>query len=93
MTAYTKDELDYLAMKIAENLKEKNERPFISQRKAYKEFGTGTVKRWVSMGLISPAKRKGIIEYPISKLKELSLVKQDYFDSPTLEQRRIAKKT
>lgn len=91
MTAYTKEELDYLAMKIAENLKKKDERSFISQRKAYKEFGAGTVKRWVNMGLISPAKRKGIIEYPISKLKELSLIKQDYFDAPTLEQRRIAK--
>lgn len=92
MTVYTKEELDYLAMKIAENLKVKNERPFISQRKAYEEFGAGTVQRWVNMGLISPAKRKGIIEYPRAKLKELSLVKQDYFDTPTLEQRRIAKR-
>lgn len=84
---------DAVAAKLCTFLKEdKEDKPYMSQRKAFYEFGEGTVRRWVSMGLISPAKRKGIIEYPTAKLKELSRIKQDYFEAPTLEQLRIAKR-
>lgn len=97
MEAFSKDEFDVftgaVAAKLATFLKEdKSDKPYISQRKAFYNYGEGVVRRWVAMGLITPAKRKGIVEYPTAILKELSRIKQDYFNVPTLEQRRIAKK-
>ena len=35
------------------------EKPFISQREAYRLFGTGVVKRWVQEGLIKRKKDGG----------------------------------
>lgn len=52
----------------------------ISQRKAYKLFGTGNVRRWVKEEKLIPvSKRPGKIEYRIFDLKRLQERQQDYF--------------
>lgn len=52
----------------------------ISQRKAYKLFGTGNVRRWVKEEKLVPvSKRPGKIEYRVFDLKRLQERQQDYF--------------
>lgn len=81
-----------MAKKLAEYLKEVKQDPeFITQNKAYKMFGRNTVDRWKRLGLITPTIRIGKMEYRTSILRKLQDVKQDYFNVPTVEQRRIAK--
>lgn len=81
-----------MAKKMADYLKEvKNDPEYISQNKAYKMFGRNTVDRWKRLRLITPRITKGKMEYKTSVLRKLQDIKQDYFEVPTLEQRRIAK--
>jgi hypothetical protein len=52
----------------------------ISQRKAYKLFGTGKVRRWVTKEKLIPvSNRPGKIEYRIFDLKRLLERQQDNF--------------
>jgi hypothetical protein len=52
----------------------------ISQRKAYKLFGTGNVRRWIKEEKLVPvSKRPGKIEYRVFDLKRLQERQQDYF--------------
>ena len=61
-----------------EALRQSND--IISQRKAYKLFGTGNVRRWVKEEKLVPvSKRPGKIEYRIFDLKRLQERQQDYF--------------
>ena len=68
-----------IAAKLAEFMKEELFDPeYISQNKAYKMFGRGNIERWRKEGKVQPCKRPGKIEYPLSKLRELSRTIQDY---------------
>ena len=61
-----------------EALRQSND--IISQRKAYKLFGTGNVRRWVKEEKLVPvSKRPGKIEYRIFDLKRLQERQQDYY--------------
>ena len=61
-----------------EALRQSND--IISQRKAYKLFGTGNVRRWVKEEKLVPvSKRPGKIEYRIFDLKRLKERQQDYY--------------
>ena len=61
-----------------EALRQSND--IISQRKAYKLFGTGNVRRWVKEEKLVPvSKRPGKIEYRVFDLKRLQERQQDYF--------------
>lgn len=81
-----------MAKRMAEYLREvKNDPEFVSQNKAYKMFGKNNIERWKRLNLITPAIRVGKMEYKTSILRKLQDVKQDYFNVPTIEQRRIAK--
>ena len=69
-----------MAKKMADYLKEvKNDPEYVSQNKAYRMFGRNTVDRWKRLRLITP------------RIRKLQDIKQDYFEVPTLEQKRIAK--
>ena len=70
-----------VAAKLATYIKEDAADPeYISQRQAFKKFGEGNVLRWRREEKIEPCKRPGIIAYKTCELKELSRVKQDYFE-------------
>ena len=70
-----------VAAKLATFLKEDAADPeYISQAKAFKKFGQGNVLRWKKEKKIEPCKRPGVLHYRTSELKELSRVKQDYFE-------------
>ena len=61
-----------------EALRQSND--IISQRKAYKLFGTGNVRRWVKEEKLIPvSKRPGKIEYRVFDIKRLQERQQDYF--------------
>lgn len=52
----------------------------ISQNQAFKYYGAGNVRRWVSKGMIVPlSKRPGKVEYRVSDLDKLQQKLQDYF--------------
>lgn len=69
-----------VAAKLASFIKEdKEDKPFLSQNEAFKQFGKANVLRWYKQGKIQPCKRPGKIEYPTAKLRELSRTVQDYF--------------
>lgn len=73
-----------VAFKLAKILKEsESDDEYISQRKAFKRFGEGNVRRWRKQGKIEPRKRPGLIEYHTATLKELQKTIQDYFDTDT----------
>lgn len=73
---FTKYELDYLAEQISIRMKSKNE--FVSQRKAFSEFGEANVRRWVEDGLIQRRFRPNKIEYEHKKLVELQANAYDH---------------
>lgn len=53
----------------------------VSQNKAFKLYGAGNVRRWISKGQLIPlSKRPGKIEYKVSDLDRLQARQQDYFD-------------
>lgn len=69
----------YVAAKLASYIKEdKDDKEYLSQREAFREFGEANVRRWYKQGKIQPCKRPGKVEYPTAKLKELSRIQQDY---------------
>ena len=70
-----------VAARLATYMKEDAADPeYTSQRQAFKKFGEANVLRWRDEGKIEPIKRPGILHYKTSELKELSRVKQDYFE-------------
>lgn len=70
-----------VAARLATFIKEdKNDKEYISQREAFREFGEANVRRWYQQGKIKPCKRPGKIDYPTKVLRELSRVQQDYFN-------------
>lgn len=72
-----------VAAKLASYMKEdKNDPEYISQNEAFRRFHKGNVLRWREQNLIEPCKRPGKIEYPLSRLKELSRTVQDYLMPP-----------
>jgi hypothetical protein len=81
-----------MAKRMADYLKEVKEDPeYISQNKAYKMFGKNNIERWKKFGLITPRIEAGKMRYKTSILRKLQDIKQDYFNVPTLEQKRIAR--
>lgn len=73
---FTNKELDYLACRLAERMKDEKE--YYSEREAFKRFGAGNVRRWVADRLIVPNKRPRKTEYEAKRLYELAARKQDY---------------
>ena len=51
----------------------------ISQRMAYRQFGEGNVRRWLSQGVLTVRKRPGKVEYLLSELRLQQQRTQDYF--------------
>jgi hypothetical protein len=71
-----------LAREIVMQMNEASRRPsgIISQNQAFKYYGAGNVRRWVSKGMIVPlSKRPGKVEYRVSDLDKLQQKLQDYF--------------
>lgn len=59
---------------------QRNPSGIISQNQAFKYYGAGNVRRWVSKGMIVPlSKRPGKVEYRVSDLDKLQQKLQDYF--------------
>ena len=51
----------------------------ISQRKAFRIYGQGNVKRWLATGKLVPlSKRPGKIEIRINDLERCNMIVQDY---------------
>lgn len=72
-----------LAAALVPKLMEAMENPsdIISQRRAFKIFGEGNIRRWLRQGHLKPfSKRPGKIEYKLSDLRILQQRQQDYFD-------------
>lgn len=56
-----------------------NPSDIISQRRAFKIFGEGNIRRWLRQGRLKPfSKRPGKIEYKLSSLRILQQRTQDY---------------
>lgn len=69
------------------------ERPFVSQREAYRLFGEGTVKRWVQEGLIKRKKdgnKTSTVRYDRLELEILSKSNNrlTYLDSEERKQKQ-----
>lgn len=77
MEKLTKDELNYLAERIALRIKGTNTKEYVSQRAAYREFGEACVKKWVDSGEIQRHFRTNKIEY---KYVELLALKAKVYD-------------
>lgn len=76
--------LSDLAVKIAERLTSIQQQPqYISQRKAYQQYGRANVQRWLKEERIHPHKRTKKIEYNTSELRLCASSQQDYFDYET----------
>ena len=59
---------------------QRNPSGIVSQNQAFKMYGAGNVRRWVSKGQLIPlSKRPGKIEYKVSDLDRLQHRQQDYF--------------
>lgn len=68
-----------VAAKLATFMKEDSgDKPYLSQRQAFMQFGECNVRRWELERKIEPRRRPGRVEYPTARLKELSRVVQDY---------------
>ncbi len=73
--------LDDFAEVLAAKVRNKMDNPsdVVSQRQAYREFGSGNVMRWRREGKVAPvAKRPGKIEYKRSDLLICQMRMQDY---------------
>lgn len=70
-----------LAAVMVPRLKEamKEQGDTISQRKAYRQYGEGNVRRWLKKGLLTVRKRPGKVEYLVSELQLQQQREQDYF--------------
>ena len=66
-----------LVPKIREALQDPS--GIVSQKRAFKLFGEGNVRRWLKKELLVPvSKRPGKVEYRLSDLRLLQARKQDY---------------
>lgn len=74
---FIEDLSNSLVPKVVNALRMDND--IVSQREAYRKFGEGNVRRWISKGLLEPlSKRPGKIEYKLTDLVILQNRPQDY---------------
>jgi hypothetical protein len=71
--------LDDLAARLEKFIVEdRNDPEYISQNKAFHQYGRGNVERWKKEGKLKCYKRPGKVEYLVSDLKLLKRTEQDY---------------
>jgi hypothetical protein len=71
--------LEDLAARLEKLFKEdRNDPEYISQNKAFHQFGRANVERWRQEGKLKCFKRPGKVEYLVSDLKLLKRTEQDY---------------